>query len=266
MLATVPGWGSEDNGLLHVRGVDEGVLYVVDGVPSYERFDSLFGVAPDPMTLESITVSTGYIPPEFGFKSGAVVEVRSVSSVADRWAGSGEGLLASDDAVDGAVVVGGPLSDSSSLALNLGSFRSSRFLDPTHPDNFHNSGSAMTGGGRVRMAASPSSSVLQAVAGVSGSRFEVPHDELQEAAGQDQRQRVGGSWQTVSWQRAWSPATITHRRRLPPVNRRDPRREARRHALGRAGRSRDPAGRDSGQRESQPSAAMCSRSAPRLRV
>jgi len=70
VLATIPGWGSEDNGLVHVRGVDEGVLYVVDGVPWYERFDGLFGVAPDPMTLESITVSTGYIPPEFGFKSG----------------------------------------------------------------------------------------------------------------------------------------------------------------------------------------------------
>jgi len=208
VLASVPGWGSEDNGLLHVRGVDEGVLYVVDGVPAYERFDSLFGVAPDPMTVESITVSTGYIPPEFGFKSGAVVEVRSVSSVANRWAASGEGLLASDDAVDGAAVVGGPLSGSSSLALNLGGNRSLRFLDPTHPDNFHNSGGAMTGGGEWRWRTS-SSSTVRAVAGASRSRFDVPHGDAQEAAGQDQRQRVGGSWQTLSWERAWSPATIT---------------------------------------------------------
>jgi hypothetical protein len=208
VLASVAGWGSEDNGLLHVRGVDEGVLYVVDGVPAYERFDSLFGVAPDPMTVESITVSTGYIPPEFGFKSGAVVEVRSASSVADRWAGSGEGLLASDDAVDGAAVAGGALSNSSSLALNLGGYRSSRFLDPTHPDNFHNSGGAVTGGGEWGWRMAPSST-LRAVAGVSRSRFDVPHGEVQEAAGQDQRQRVGGSWQTLSWERAWSPATIT---------------------------------------------------------
>ena len=208
VLASVPGWGSEDNGLLHVRGVDEGVLYVVDGVPAYERFDSLFGVAPDPMTVESITVSTGYIPPEFGFKSGAVVEVRSVSSVADRWAASGEGLLASDDAVDGAGVVGGPLSGSSSLALNLGGYRSLRFLDPTHPANFHNSGSAMTGGGEWRWRTSPFST-LRAVAGASRSRFDVPHGDAQEAVGQDQEQRVGGSWQTLSWERAWSPATIT---------------------------------------------------------
>jgi len=36
LLATLPGWASEDNGLLHVRGVDDGFLYVEDGVPVYD--------------------------------------------------------------------------------------------------------------------------------------------------------------------------------------------------------------------------------------
>ena len=116
VLATVPGWGSEDNGLLHVRGVDEGVLYVIDGVPAYERFDGLFGVAPDPMTLESITVSTGYIPPEFGFKSGAVVEVRSAAASAGRWTGGvEEGLSLPNRRRDGAVIASGPLSRTANL-------------------------------------------------------------------------------------------------------------------------------------------------------
>ena len=106
VLATIPGWGSEDNGLVHVRGVDEGVLYVVDGVPWYERFDSLFGVAPDPMTLESITVSTGYSPPEFGFKSGAVVEVRSAAAPSVRWTGAAETSVASESTGDGAYSLG----------------------------------------------------------------------------------------------------------------------------------------------------------------
>ena len=110
---------------------------------------------------------TGYIPP-------SRLQVRAGSrgavdlAVSDRWAGSGEGLLASDDAVDGAAVAGGPLTGSSSLAINLGGYRSSRFLDPTHPDNFHNSGSATTGGGEWRWRMSPSST-LRAVAGVSRS-------------------------------------------------------------------------------------------------
>src|SRR5207247_5341868 len=48
LLATLPGWAREDNGVLHVRGVDDGVLYVEDGVPVYDRIDTLFGIAPRP--------------------------------------------------------------------------------------------------------------------------------------------------------------------------------------------------------------------------
>jgi hypothetical protein len=42
-VATTPGWSTEDNGLMHARGVDDGFLYVVDGVPMYERMDSAHG-------------------------------------------------------------------------------------------------------------------------------------------------------------------------------------------------------------------------------
>lgn len=209
VLATVPGWGSEDNGLVHVRGVDEGVLYVVDGVPWYERFDGLFGVAPDPMTLESLTVSTGYIPPEFGFKSGAVVEVRSAAAPSSRWTGAAESSVASESTGDGAVLASGPLFNGGNLAFNLAGQRSARFLDPTHPDNLHNTGHSLTGTGEFGWQVS-AGSVVQAVAGTGRSRFEVPHDGHQEEAGQNQRQRVHASWQTVSWQRAWSDRTMTH--------------------------------------------------------
>jgi len=209
VLATVPGWSSEDNGLLHVRGVDDGVLYVIDGIPAYERFDSLFGVAPDPMTLESITVSTGYVPPEFGFKSGAVVEVRSAAGGARRWGGAAEIGAASERTADGAVLASGPLGEAASLALNVATQRSARFLDPIHPDNLHNTGRSLTGGVEFGWQAGPGN-VLRAVAGASRSDFDVPHDELQEDAGQDQQQLATTSWQTLSWQRAWSAATISH--------------------------------------------------------
>ncbi len=76
-IATTPGWATEDNGLLHARGVDDGFLYVVDGVPMYERMDSVHGIAPDPEMVESVNVIVGHVPPEFGFKSGGVIEVRT---------------------------------------------------------------------------------------------------------------------------------------------------------------------------------------------
>ena len=208
VLVTVPGWSSEDNGLVHVRGVDEGVLYVVDGVPAYERFDGLFGVAPDPMTLESITVSTGYIPPEFGFRSGAVVELRSAASSAGSWAGTMETGVGSEKTADAAALAAGPIARTATIAFNVAGQRSARFLDPVHPDNLHNDGHALSGGGEFAWQAT-SRDVLRAVAGVSGADFDVTNDAEQEEAGQDQRQRARGSWQTLSWQRGWSGVTLS---------------------------------------------------------
>ena len=86
-VATLPGWATEDNGLLHSRGVDDGFLYVIDGVPVYERIDQLFGIAPDLATIDALTVVTGFVPPEFGYKAGGVIDVRTRS--AERpWRGS----------------------------------------------------------------------------------------------------------------------------------------------------------------------------------
>ena len=86
-IATLPGWATEDNGLLHTRGVDDGFLYVIDGVPVYERLDALNGNAPDTQSLASISVITGYVAPEFGYKAGGVIEVQSQPAT-ERWRGT----------------------------------------------------------------------------------------------------------------------------------------------------------------------------------
>ena len=56
-IATTPGWSAEDNGLLHFRGVDDGYLYVLDGIPVYERLDPLFGLAPSAEASRRTTTS-----------------------------------------------------------------------------------------------------------------------------------------------------------------------------------------------------------------
>jgi len=47
------------------------------------------------------------------------------------------------------------------------------------------------------------------VGGASRASFDVPHNEDQEEAGQDQRQKNVQTWQTASWQRAWSGNTVS---------------------------------------------------------
>jgi hypothetical protein len=207
-IATTPGWATEDNGILHVRGIDDGFLYVIDGVPVYERLDGLFGVAPDPAMIDSISLVTGYIPPEFGFKAGGVIEVRSASRTADRWLGTLDLGAGSEDGRDFSSVAGGPVGRSAAFTLGAAGQSSSRFLDPVHPDNLHNDGGTLSGGGQFGWNLSPSS-VLTAVAGFGRSRFDVPHGEEQEEAGQDQRQHLRNSWQSASWQHVWTGETIS---------------------------------------------------------
>ena len=207
-IATTPGWTTDDNGLLHVRGVDDGFLYVIDGVPVYERLDGLFGVAPDPAMIDSVNVLTGYVPPEFGFKSGGVIEVRSAGRAADTWLGNVDIGAGSDDTREVSTVAGGPVGPTTALTIGLGGLTSSRFLDPVHPGNLHNDGGTLSGGGQFGWRPSPASTVT-AVAGFGRSSFDVPHGEEQEDAGQDQRQRLRSYWQTVSWQHAWSASTIS---------------------------------------------------------
>lgn len=207
-VATAPGWATEDNGILHVRGVDDGFLYVVDGVPVYERIDGLFGMAPDPATIDSINVITGFIPPEFGLKSGGVIEVRSANRAAEAWAGTLDVGAGSERMRDFSGITGGPIGRAAALTVGLSGQTSDRFLDPVHPDNLHNRGGSLSGGGQFGWNA-PDASTLTAVAGFGRSRFAVPHGEEQDEAGQDQRQRILHNWQTVSWQRSWSASAVS---------------------------------------------------------
>jgi TonB dependent receptor/Carboxypeptidase regulatory-like domain len=208
VVATLPGWATEDNGLLHSRGVDDGFLYVVDGVPVYERLDQTSGLAQAPSTVDAITVVTGYVPPEYGYKSGGVIDVRTRAATGT-WRGFGEIGGGSDAAAAGGGSAGGPIGHGAALWLQASGQRSSRFLDPVHPDNLHNEGGSMTTAGQLT-AGSGERDRIQATWTGGGAHFDVPNDEEQEEAGQAARQRVGQAAATVSWQRGWSSATVSH--------------------------------------------------------
>jgi outer membrane receptor protein involved in Fe transport len=209
VVATLPGWGSEDNGLLHVRGVDDGILYVEDGVPVYDRLDATFGVAPDPASIGSVSVLTGYIPAEYGLKSGAVIEVQSSVSSRPAWTANVDAGIGADAMRSARALGGGPIGRRATLGLSAAWEQSDRFLDPVHPDNFHNHGNVASGGANASVLASNDDLVKFNVA-VGRSVYDVPHAEAEEEAGQDQRQRLVQDAESVSWQRSWSDAVVSH--------------------------------------------------------
>ena len=207
-LATLPGWATEDNGVLHVHGVDDGVLYVEDGVPVYDRLDTPFGIAPDPTGIGTMNVLTGYIPPEFGLKAGAVIEVQSSTAPRTGWAAALDAGIGGDGLRSARTLAGGPLGDSATLGVSVASERSDRFLDPVDPENFHNEGGVLSGEAHVTLLGSDNDLVRVNV-GVGRSRYQVPHGEEQQDAGQDQTQRLLQDSESGSWQRVWSSTTAS---------------------------------------------------------
>jgi outer membrane receptor protein involved in Fe transport len=206
-VATLPGWATEDNGLLHVRGSDDGFLYVIDGVPVYERLDQLSGLAPQLSTVESINVLTGYIPPEFGYKAGGVIELSS-KSPSRTWRGSLQAQRGSDHDNSGAFAIGGPLTRQFSMTIGAAAQRSDRFLDPVHPENLHNDGEVGVGTTQLTWLRADSD-LVSAAAGAGRSAFAVPNAAEQHAAGQDQQQEVSQAHLALSWQRLWSASTVS---------------------------------------------------------
>ena len=207
VVATLPGWATEDNGLLHVRGTDDGFLYVIDGVPVYERLDQLSGLGPDVATVESINVVTGYIPAEFGYKAGGVIDVRSKLPAAE-WTGTVHAGVGTEHDTNGALSAGGRLGPSVTMSLGIAAQQTDRFLDPVHPDNLHNDGRAIGGTGQLAWTAT-NADLVNLSFGSGRMEYDVPNTEEQHAVDQDQHQRIRQGYGSVSWQRAWSASTFS---------------------------------------------------------
>ena len=88
LVSTTPGWNTENDGLMHIRGVDDGTLYVVGGVPTPDRVDGLFAGSFNTDAITSLDIITGNIPAEFGDRSGAVVLIQPKSGLDTPLAGT----------------------------------------------------------------------------------------------------------------------------------------------------------------------------------
>jgi hypothetical protein len=142
IVATTPGMVTENDGLLHVRGVDDGVLYVIDGIPIMDRVDALTGISPDVNVIRSMNVMTGGIPAEFGGRSGAVVQIEEKTGLDSAWMGSVTAGAGSFDATEISSTIGGSITNKLGIFAAETFSRSHRFLDPPDPGNFNNRGGA----------------------------------------------------------------------------------------------------------------------------
>ena len=211
LIATAPGMATENNGLLHVRGADDGVLYVLDGVPVADRLDALSASSFDADTINSLQVITGGMPAEFGGRNAAVVIVQPKSGIDQGVAGSLRTGAGDFGARDIAAAFGGRAGKRFGFFANAATNRSDRFLDPVDPRNFNNRGGAINLNLRADWRPNRDWAARDTVSfnvSANGSDFRVPNDAMQEERGQRQRQELRDSSFSVSWQRLFSDRTV----------------------------------------------------------
>jgi len=208
LVAKAPGSATENNGLVHVRGVDDGILYVIDGIPISDRLDAVSASPIDSDTINSMQVITGNIPAEFGGRSGAVVIVHPKSGIDSPLVGDlslGAGDLRTDEVAAG---IGGRIRRDFGFYFNGATHRSDRFLDPVDPRNFNNRGGGINLSLRADWHASSKDTLILNLVG-NGSDFNVPNDFDQQLAGQRQKQKLRDDAQALTWQHVWNSRTVT---------------------------------------------------------
>lgn len=206
MVASTPGFVTDDNGRMHPRGSESQVQYVIDGVPVTDNMSAIFSTSLDARTLRTVEVLTGGIPAEFGDKLGGVINVNTRSGL--------EGPTQGGVSISGGSFSTGEVSadfathtKTLGFLTNLSSSTSRRYLDPPIIDNFHNFGRTGKAFFRLDYQPDPNNSI-RGVFNFGGSNFQVPNRFHQEVVGQDQRQRLRDNSQSVSYQHIFSPNSV----------------------------------------------------------
>ena len=182
LVNTEPGWLYEGNAVLHPRGSEYQTQFVVDGIPLTDNRSPGFGPEIEADDVESVSIYTAGIPAEYSRKMGGIVELNTRRET--------------DAGVHGRVVLSGGSFDTGSSYGQVQDVRgrntfgvsgsgsmSAHYLNPVVPENYTNRGTTADFsvkyerdlGGRDRVSLAVRHDL---------SRFEIPNEVIQEAAGQ----------------------------------------------------------------------------------
>jgi hypothetical protein len=184
LVNELPGWLYEANGVLHPRGSEYDVQYVVDGLPVTQNRSPAFASALDAGQVESMRVLTAGYPAEYGRKLGGIIEVTTNHDAPSGLHGRFQAGGGSFDALN----LGGEVSyvhGKDQFAASADGFHTSRYLDPPVLANFTNR--ANEGGISAWYARDFSDrDRLRVSINHEETRLQVPNELIQEKAGQRQ--------------------------------------------------------------------------------
>lgn len=203
LVNSQPGWLYEGNAVLHPRGSEYQTQFVIDGIPLTDNRSPSFGPAIEADDVESISIYTAGIPAEYGRKMGGVVEINTQRDPDPGLHGQFSlygGSFASAGAFGRAQYTWGK----NTLGVSGDGSRTDHYLNPVVPQNYSNTGTlgdfAVNFRRDLTVNDKLSLSVRHAV-----SRYDIPNELIQQAAGQRQNADNIETMGIASYQRFFSP-------------------------------------------------------------
>src|SRR5467141_2044945 len=203
LVSEQPGWVYEANGVLHPRGSEYDVQFVVDGLPLTQNRSPAFAPSFDGGEVESLRVLTASFPAEYGRKLGGIVEVTTKKDVPAGWHGRLDAGGGSFSTVNGAAGLSYAQEANRFSARGEG-FHTERYLDPPVLANYTNRGNAAGFSASYERDFSTSDR-LRVSAMRNVVRFLVPNELVQQHAGQRQDIQNTETSGQIYFQHAISP-------------------------------------------------------------
>jgi hypothetical protein len=219
LVNSQPGWLYEGNAVLHPRGSEYQTQFVVDGIPLTDNRSPSFGPEIEADDVQSMSIYTAGIPAEYGRKMGGVVELNTVQN---QQAGFHGDLIAAGGSFDTAsAFTGGQYTwDKNTMGASASGSRTGHYLNPVVPQNYSNTGTLgdfslryerdITASDRLGL------NLRHAI-----SRYDLPNEQVQQAAGQRQTADNLETMGFASYEHIFSSRTLANLRGMVRDNAND---------------------------------------------
>jgi len=184
LVNSQPGWLFEGNAVLHPRGSENQTQFVVDGIPLTDNRSPSFGPEIGAEDVQSLSIYTAGIPAEYGRKLGGVVEVNTEQNAQPGFHGdidvSGGSFNSGSAFARGQYTAGKNTAGGSASGS-----RTDHYLNPVVPQNYSNAGTLRDFSVRYERDVT-SNDRMSITVRHELSRYEIPNELIQQAAGQRQ--------------------------------------------------------------------------------
>jgi len=206
LVDSQPGWLYEGNAVLHPRGSEYQTQFVVDGIPLTDNRSPSFGPEIEADDVQSMSIYTAGIPAEYGRKMGGVIEVNTTRT-------QQSGLHGQADLSGGSFATGAAFAQlqygwgKNNLGVSGSGAMTGRYLNPPVLENYTNNGTTSDFTANYERDLTPRDS-LSLFVRHELSRFLVPNELVQQAAGQRQDRDNFETMGAVSYQHIFSPNVV----------------------------------------------------------